>query len=61
MSAQAFDRLGHGGVDLPGQADQETERCHVAVSDAADEGTVLVVLDQSKAGRWRAGGAPLKP
>lgn len=55
MGAQALDRLGHRGVDLLGQADQEDECFHIAVADAAavgaqdaaDEGSVLVVLDMS--------------
>ena len=55
VGAQALDRLGHRGVDLLGQADQEAECFHIAVSDAAavgaqdaaDERTVLVVLDLS--------------
>jgi hypothetical protein len=49
MSTQALDRLGHGGVDLLGQADQQDQGLDVAVSDAAavgaqdapDEGAVL--------------------
>jgi hypothetical protein len=53
MSTQALDRLGHGGVDLLGQADQQDQGLDVAVSDAAavgaqdapDEGAILVVLD----------------
>jgi hypothetical protein len=50
VGAQALDRLGHRGVDLLGQADQEDECFHIAVADAAavgaqdaaDEGSVLV-------------------
>ena len=53
MSAQALDRLGHRGVDLLGQVDQEGQGLNITVSDAAavgaqdaaDEGAVLVVLD----------------
>ena len=53
MGAQALDRLGHRGVDLLGQADQEDQGLDIAVSDAAaesaqdaaDECGVLVVLD----------------
>jgi len=53
MSGQALDRPGHRGVDLLGQVDQEGQGLNITVSDAAaagaqdaaDEGTVLVVLD----------------
>ena len=53
MIAQALDRLGHRGVDLLGQVDQEGQGLNITVSDAAavgaqdaaDEGAVLVVLD----------------
>jgi hypothetical protein len=49
MSAQALDRLGHRGVDLLGQVDQEGQGLNITVSDAAavgaqdaaDEGGVL--------------------
>jgi hypothetical protein len=51
--AQALDGLGHHGVDLRGQADQEDECFHIAVFDAAavgvqdapDECPGLVALD----------------
>ena len=57
MSAQALDRLGHRGVDLLGQVDQEGQGPNITVSDAAavgaqdaaDEGAVLVVLDRPAA------------
>jgi hypothetical protein len=59
MSTQALDRLGHGGVDLLGQADQQDQGLDVTVSDAAsagaqdtaDEGTTLVVLDLTRRSR----------
>jgi hypothetical protein len=35
MSTKALDRLGHGSVDLLGQADQQDQSLNVAVSDAA--------------------------
>ena len=38
MGAQALDRLGHRGVDLLGEADQECECFDIAVSDAAAVG-----------------------
>ena len=38
MSAQALDRLGHRGVDLLGQVDQEGQGLNIAVSDAAAVG-----------------------
>ena len=55
MSAQALDRLGHRGIDLLGQVDHEDQGLNITVSDAAavgaqdaaDERTVLVVLDLS--------------
>ena len=54
MGTQALDRFGHRSVDLLAQADQEAERFHIAVSDAAavgaqdapDERGILIVLDQ---------------
>jgi hypothetical protein len=53
MAAQALDRLGHRGVDLLSQADQQDQGLDAAVSDTAavgtqdapDEGAILVVLD----------------
>jgi hypothetical protein len=50
VSAQALDRLGHGGVDLLGQEDQGLDvavsgAAGVGAQDAPDEGAVLVVLD----------------
>ncbi len=38
MSAQALDRLGHRGVDLLGQVDQEGQGLNITVSDAAAVG-----------------------
>ena len=66
MSAQAPDHLGHRGIDLLGQADQEDQEdqdLNIAVSDAAvgaqdaaGEGAILVVLDlPSRAFRCQPG------
>ena len=57
MGVQALDCLGHRGVDLLGQADQEDECFHIAVSDAAavgaqDAADECAVLATCRPGRF---------
>jgi hypothetical protein len=60
VSTKALDRLGHGGVDLLRQADQEgkcfdiaaPDAAAVGAQDAADEGGILVVLSTCRLGRF---------